>query len=58
MAQAITKASQDPDLIQRLTQAGSEMGAATTPEKFAAHMQNDFKRWTAVLEKSDVQFDK
>ncbi|WP_295374304.1 tripartite tricarboxylate transporter substrate binding protein [uncultured Pseudacidovorax sp.] len=58
VAQAITKASHDPDLIQRLTQAGSEMGAATTPEKFAAQMQGEFKRWTAVLEKSEVQFDK
>lgn len=57
-AQAITKASHEPDLIQRLTGAGVEMGAATTPEKFAAQMATEYKRWATVVDKADIQFDK
>lgn len=58
MAQAITKASVEPDLVQRLTAAGVEMGVATTPEKFSAQIDAEFKRWTDVVEKAAIQFDK
>jgi tripartite-type tricarboxylate transporter receptor subunit TctC len=50
MAQGITKASVEPDLVQRLTAAGVEMGIATTPEKFAVQMDAEFKRWTDVVQ--------
>lgn len=57
-AQAITRASHEPDLVQRLTAAGIDMGAATTPEKFAAQINTEFQRWTTVLDKAAIQFDK
>lgn len=58
MAQAIQKSSVEPDLVQRLTAAGVEMGLANTPEQYAAHIDADFKRWTSVVEKAAIRFDK
>jgi tripartite-type tricarboxylate transporter receptor subunit TctC len=57
MAQAITKASTEPDLVERLTNAGVEMGVATTPEKFAAQMDAAYKRWTQVVDKAAIKFE-
>ena len=57
MAQAITKASTEPDVVQRLTAAGVEMGVATTPEKFAAQMDTEYKLWTEVVPKAGIKFD-
>jgi len=57
MAQAITSASTEPDLVQRLTAAGMELGIATTPEKFAAQMDAEFRRWTEVVDKAAIKFD-
>lgn len=57
MAQAITKASTEPDVVQRLTAVGVEMGAATTPEKLAEQMGMEFDRWTAVVQKAAIKFD-
>jgi hypothetical protein len=36
--------------VERLTNAGVEMGVATTPEKFAAQMDAAYKRWTQVVD--------
>jgi tripartite-type tricarboxylate transporter receptor subunit TctC len=58
MAAAITQASTDPDLVQRLTAAGVDMGAATTPEKFASQMDVAFARWTDVIGKAAIPIDK
>jgi len=57
MAQAITKASTEPDLVLRLTTAGVGMGVATTPEKFAAQMDAEFKRWTDAVQTAAIKFD-
>lgn len=58
MAQAITKAAGEAELGQRLTAAGIELGVATTPDTFAAEIDSDFKRWTAVVQKASISFDK
>lgn len=57
MAQAITKASTEPDLVERLTNAGVEMGVATTPQKYAEAMDAAFKRWTDVVKSAAIKFD-
>lgn len=58
IAKDITKASTEPDLVKRLTNAGVEMGVATTPEKFSAQIDADFKRWTEVVEKAAIKFER
>ncbi len=58
VAQAITKASTEPDVVRVLTNAGIEMGVATTPEKFAAQMNAEFERWDEVVGKAAIKFDR
>jgi tripartite-type tricarboxylate transporter receptor subunit TctC len=57
MAQAITMTSTEPDVVQRLTAAGVEMGVATTPENFAARMDAEYRRWTEVVQKAAIKFE-
>jgi tripartite-type tricarboxylate transporter receptor subunit TctC len=57
MGQAISKAAAEPDLQQRLTTAGLVLGLATTPEKFSAQMDAEFKHWTEVVQKAAIKFD-
>ncbi|WP_051953355.1 Bug family tripartite tricarboxylate transporter substrate binding protein [Xenophilus azovorans] len=57
MAQAITRASTEPDLMDRLSATGVELGVATTPEKFSAQLDAEFKHWAGVVEKAAIKFD-
>ncbi|MDO9435349.1 tripartite tricarboxylate transporter substrate binding protein [Hydrogenophaga sp.] len=58
MSQAIVKASQDPDVVQRMTAVGIELGMSNTPEQFAKQMDGDFRKWHKVLEQAGIQFEK
>lgn len=57
MAQAIIKASQDPDVIQRMTTVGIQLGLSNTPAQFAAQIDADFRKWRKVIEQAGIQFD-
>jgi tripartite-type tricarboxylate transporter receptor subunit TctC len=58
MAQAITKAAGEADVAQRMTAAGIELGVATTPEAFAAQIDEEFKRWNSAIQKAAINFEK
>ncbi len=57
MAQAIIKASQEPEVIQRMTAVGIEMGLSNTPEQFARQIDGDFRQWRKVIEQARIPFD-
>jgi len=57
MAQAIRQAGQDPELVQRLTSAGLDVGTSASPEQFAAQIDAEWKRWTTTLDKAAIKFE-
>lgn len=58
MSQAIVKASQEPDVIQRMTAVGIQLGMSNTSAQFAAQIDADFRKWHKVIEQAAIQFDK
>ncbi|MNL59967.1 Tripartite tricarboxylate transporter family receptor [compost metagenome] len=57
MALAIQKASVEPDLVQRLSAAGLELGLANSPDQFAAQQDADMKRFSGVVGKAALKFE-
>lgn len=52
--QAINRALKEPDMIQRITGPGNEVGGGT-PAEFADFITEEARRWTKVIKDKDIR---